>query len=51
MTLVCCLHVQINACVELVDAEKETFAVRITMCKLEHNHRLSEHSFRAHVWS
>lgn len=24
------------------------FAVRITRCRLEHNHRLSNHSFRAH---
>ncbi|ETK76297.1 hypothetical protein L915_17268 [Phytophthora nicotianae] len=32
----------------LVDSANQTFAVRITRCQLEHNHRLHENSFRAH---
>ncbi|ETO64774.1 hypothetical protein F444_17773 [Phytophthora nicotianae P1976] len=33
---------------QLVDSANQTFAVRITRCQLEHNHRLHENSFRAH---
>ncbi|GMF40779.1 unnamed protein product [Phytophthora fragariaefolia] len=40
--------VQINACVQISDSEAKPFAVRITRCQLEHNHRLHENSFRAH---
>ncbi|GMF35598.1 unnamed protein product [Phytophthora fragariaefolia] len=38
----------INACVQIIDSEAKTFAVRITRCQLKHNHRLHENSFRAH---
>lgn len=33
---------------QLVDSANQTFAVRITRCRLEHNHRLHENAFRAH---
>ncbi|ETI43866.1 hypothetical protein F441_11230, partial [Phytophthora nicotianae CJ01A1] len=37
--------VQINACVQVVDAAAPTFALRITSARLKHNHPLNKHIF------
>lgn len=39
---------QINVCVQVVDTKNTTFAVRITRCRLEHNHRLTSLAFSSH---
>ncbi|POM66752.1 Hypothetical protein PHPALM_17335 [Phytophthora palmivora] len=39
---------QINACVQVVDKQQKTFAVRITRCQLKHNHRLTSQIYKSH---
>ncbi|POM61742.1 LOW QUALITY PROTEIN: hypothetical protein PHPALM_29203 [Phytophthora palmivora] len=38
----------INACVQMVDPKKRTFAFRIIRCQMEHNHRLNSVSYKSH---
>eukprot|EP00644_Phytophthora_capsici_P019236 jgi/Phyca11/132978/e_gw1.284.4.1 len=41
-------NAQINTCVQVVDKVSKRFAVKITKCRLEHNHTLSEYAFTGH---
>ncbi|ETK84264.1 hypothetical protein L915_10764 [Phytophthora nicotianae] len=38
----------INTCVQVVDTATNTFAIKVTRCQLEHNHRLNVQSFKSH---
>ncbi|ETP42137.1 hypothetical protein F442_10940 [Phytophthora nicotianae P10297] len=39
---------RINTCVQVVDTATNTFAIKVTRCQLEHNHRLNVQSFKSH---
>ncbi|KAI9987445.1 hypothetical protein PInf_023484 [Phytophthora infestans] len=39
---------QLNVCVQEINKAEHTFVLKVTKCRLEHNHSLNEYAFKSH---